>query len=65
MIFEWSLKRYGNQTIIETWHQDSDNDDPNLRISASIKLNGGKEFLSTADRDEGVRDFGEFKGFRL
>ena len=63
--FDETLKKWGNQTIIKTQEQDSSHYDRSLKTNTSVKLNGGKEFLSKANEYEGVRDFGEFKRFRL
>ena len=65
MVFCLNLEKGGNQTVIKTRQQDNGCRDGTLRIMESIKSNAGKDFLVSLQQIERVRDFGEFKGFRL
>jgi hypothetical protein len=59
------LKKCGNQAIIKRRRRESGGQEWKLRTLASINSNEAKDFFSMAVPTEGVRDFGEFKGFRL
>ena len=65
MVFCLNLEKGVNQTVIKNRQQDNGCRDGELRIMESIKSNAGKDFLVSLQQFERVRDFGEFKGFRL